>query len=380
MKNFLKKITTHYLFISGVLVHSLVIAVLIFQPLILNKLTSKMINYYYKWQKNQDYNTLTQGYKNTLADEISSVFSPWKAAPKNKIMSQAFEVNDIGYSNIFTAVSSLKAGDELFVSAGIYDTPLIISQNDITITGVGHVIFQRGVAAGKGFILSKGDNLTVNNIECKNIANRDGNGACIRHEGVDLTLNHVFFHNSQEGVLETARQSGVIKIINSRFERLGFNGQAHGIYSNKSSVHIEQSTVKKSIIVSLSSDDSRLIDMSNGGELLVVKSLLGQGPKSVNGQMIGYGLEGMSHQFNTISLIDNVIYLERLGSNYLLALPKDTSSIILIQNNNLVIGEDNSQYTDATNIYFNDRAELGLPLYPNLPKNFCDSWSYCPIN
>ena len=120
--------------------------------------------------------------------------------------------------------------------------------------------------------------------------------------------------------------------------------------------------------------------MSNGGELLVVKSLLGQGPKSVNGQMIGYGLEGMSHQFNTISLIDNVIYLERLGSNYLLALPKDTSSIILIQNNNLVIGEDNSQYTDATNIYFNDRAELGLPLYPNLPKNFCDSWSYCPIN
>ena len=313
-------------------------------------------------------------------------------------MLQAFEVNGIGFSDISTAVSALKTGDELFIAAGTYNTPLTISKNDITITGIGHVVLQRGVTAGKGFILSKGNNLTINNIECRDIAVRDGNGACVRQEGVNLTLRHVFFHSSQEGVLETSRKAGVIKIVNSRFERLGFNGQAHGIYTNKASLYIEQSlfiaaksqghaikvrgkklTVENSIIVSLSSDDSRLIDMPNGGELLVVNSLLGQGPNSVNGQLIGYGLEGMSHQRNTINLIDNVIYLERLGSNYMLALPKDNSLITLTQNNNMIIGEDSSHFTDAANTYFSDRAELGLPLYPKLPKSFCDSWCYCPI-
>jgi len=398
MKKTLKKVTTNYLFISGVMAHILVITVFIFQPFLLKKLVNMASNTYYNWQKSKDYNALTQGKSYTLVDEINAVFSPWKAGLRSKVMSHAFEVNGIGFSNIHAAVTALKVGDELFIAAGSYTTPLIINKSDITITGVGHVIFQRGVAEGKGFILSKGDNLTVNNIECKDIAVRDGNGACIRQEGVNLTLNHVYFHSSQEGVLETAREAGVIKINDSRFERIGFNGQAHGIYTNKASLYVAQSlfiasknqghaikvrgkmlSIEKSIIVSLSSDDSRLIDMPNGGELFVARSLLGQGPNSVNGQMIGYGLEDMSNQRNKISLIDNIIYLERLGSNYLLALPKNKREITLTQQNNLVIGEDNSQYINVENTYFSDRAELGLPLYPRLPKDFCQSWHYCPI-
>lgn len=398
MKVFIKKAITNYLFLSGILIHILVIVLFVMQPFLFNKLTNKVSHYYYSWQKNQDYNTLTQGKNYTLADEIKSVFHPWQAKPQTKVMLQAFEVNGIGFSNISAAVAALKSGDELFIVAGTYNTPLTISKNDITITGIGHVVFQRGVAEGKGFILSKGNNLTINNIECRDIAVRDGNGACVRHEGVTLTLNHVFFHSSQEGVLETSRQAGVIKIVNSRFERLGFNGQAHGIYTNKASLYIEQSLfiaaknqghaikvrgkklkINNSIIVSLSSDDSRLIDMPNGGDLLIANSLLGQGPNSVNGQVIGFGLEGMLYEYNAINLIDNVLYLERLGSNYLLALPKKDSSINLTQHNNMVIGKDNSQYKDVANTYFSDRAEVGLPLYPNLPKSFCDSWNNCPI-
>jgi hypothetical protein len=399
MKSFIKKLITNYLYLSGGVAHILVIAVFLFQPSLLNKLTTKISHYYYTWQKNKNYNVLTQGNKYTLVDEIKSAFAPWQAVPKNKIMLQKFEINGTGFTNISAAVSTLKPGDELLIAEGIYNTPFTINKNDITLTGVGHVVFQRGVASGKGFILSKGNNLTINNIECRDITVRDGNGACVRQEGVNLTLNHVFFHSSQEGVLETASQAGMIRIVNSRFERLGYNGQAHGVYTNKASVYIEQSlfiaaknqghaikvrgkklTIDKSIIVSLSADDSRLIDMSNGGELLVVNSLLGQGPNSVNGQVIGYGLEGMSHQLNTIKLIDNVVYLERLGSNYLLTLPKEERTITLIQKNNRVIGEDNSHYTDPTNTYFSDRIELGLPLYPKLPKSFCNSWRYCPIN
>ena len=398
MKQWIKKITINYLFLSGVLIHILVIFMFLFQPFLLNKLTSKVSNYYYAWQKKQDYHSLTQGHKLTLADDINSVFIPWKAKAPSQIMLHRFEIDGIVFSDMSAAISALKAGDELLISAGNYNTPVIIRKNNITITGVGHVVFQGAAANGKGFIVSQGNNLIINNIECRDITVRDGNGACVRQEGVNLTLNHVYFHSSQQGLLETSAQAGMIKILNSRFDRLGFNGQSHGVYTNKASLYIEESlfaatqnqghaikvrgnklTIKNSIIVSLSSDDSRLIDMPNGGELFVGKSLLAQGPNSVNGQMIGYGLEIMSNQRNKISLIDNIVYLERLGSNYLLALPKNKSSITLTQQNNLVIGEDNSQYTNVENTYFSDRAELGLPPYPYLPKSFCQSLHYCPI-
>jgi hypothetical protein len=398
MKKLIKLITVNYLFLSGVLVHGLIIALFIMQPFFLSKITEKLTSYYYAWQKKQDYSALTQGKLLTLEDEINSVFYPWKADQQSKVLLQAFEVNGVGFSDISSAVSALKAGDELLISAGTYKTPIIISKNNITITGIGHVVFQRGVIEGKGFILNKGNNLTINNIECRDIAVRDGNGACVRHEGLNLTLNNVFLHNSQAGVLETSRSAGVIKIVNSRFERLGHNGQAHGIYTNKAEVQIDNSlfiasknqghaikvrgerlTIENSIILSLSSDDSRLIDMPNGGALVVSNSLLGQGPNSVNGQMIGYGLENISHELNTINLIDNVIYLERLGTNYLLALPKEDHAITLLQGKNIIIGTDNSKYSNIQNTYFRDRAELGLPLYPKLPKSLCDSWHYCPI-
>lgn len=399
MKILNKKVITSYLFLSGVIAHLTVVGIFVFQPFLVGKLTNKAIHQFYSWQKNNEYEALTQGNEQSIQDEISTVFSSWQAKSTVEQISTNFEVNGVGYSTITAANSALQHGDELLIASGTYTTPIVITKNDITIKGLGHVIFNKGIAQGKGFIFSRGDNLTVTNIECKNIINRDGNGACIRQEGVNLTLNNVFFHSSQEGILETAKQAGFIKVYNSRFERLGHNGQAHGIYTNKASLHINKSlfiaaksqghaikvrgqrlSIENSILVSLSADDSRLIDMSNGGELSVVNSLLGQGPNSVNGQVIGYGLEGMHHQNNYIALEDNLIYLERLGSDYLLALPNTDMPISILQNNNIIIGKDQSPYQSDTNIYFINRAEIGLPIYPYLSKNFCIDWQYCPIN
>ncbi|WP_343817340.1 hypothetical protein [Colwellia asteriadis] len=398
MKSIFRKIITNYLFFSGLLAHLVVFGVLLTQPYLIAKVTKKISQEYYSWQKSKDYKALTNGRMQSVADEIDSVLHAWKPQPADQHLTQPFSVNGTEYSDLTSAVSALQHGDELLIAPGTYHTPLVITKHDITITGLGHVIFQKGIAQGKGFILSKGNNLTVNNIECHSISNRDGNGACIRQEGVNLTLKHIFFHGSQEGVLETAKQAGFIKIYQSRFERLGYNGQAHGIYSNKASVYIEESVfvatksqghaikvrgeslvVNASVIASLSADDSRLIDMPNGGELMVKNSLLAQGPNSVNGQVIGYGLEGISHLRNSILMTDNVVYLERLGVNYLLALPKESQAIELTQNKNIVIGKDSSSYVSDSNTYFNDRSELGLPAFPSLPNSFCEQWHYCPI-
>jgi hypothetical protein len=398
MKKLIKKHMKNYLFISGVLAHLFVVVVFLFQPVLLDKLTSKVTSKYYAWQKSKEYKAFTQGGTETISSEIKRVFIDWQAKVSTKKISQNFEVNSIGFTHIQEAVKALQHGDELFIAAGTYNTPIVITKNNITIKGLGHVIFEEGVSHGKGFLLNKGNNLTVVNIECRGINTRDGNGACIRQEGVNLTLDHVYFHSSQEGVLETARQAGVVKILNSRFEGLGHNGQAHGVYTNKAELFIENSlfittknqghalkvrgrnlTINSSILASLSADDSRLIDMPNGGELIVTSSLLAQGPNSVNGQMIGYGFKELLHPENAINLTNNIIYLERLGNNYLLGLPQGQQVPNIIQHNNRVIGEDNSVYHDESNVYFTDRAEIGLPQYPYLPVSFCEQRDDCPI-
>ena len=395
---YLRKVFNYYLFLSGILAHTLLIYFLFFKPIVFSKVTTKLSNTYYEWQKSQAFDELTNGKKTSVAAEINSSLKNWQAKEPTKTLLSSFEVNGVAYHNLKSALTSLKAGDELFISEGTYQEPLIIKEDDITITGVGHVVFQNGTAEGKGLILAKGDNLTVNNIECKGISVRDGNGACVRLEGINLVLNNVYFHNSQQGVLETAKEAGLISIENSRFERLGYAGQAHGLYANKASVQMNQSvfiaakdeghalkvrgqrlTINKSIIASFSSDDSRLIDMPNGGVLRIKNTLLAQGPNSVNGQMIGYGLEGIRHKKNSILLENNLILLERLGVNYLLSLRNNGKGIAIFQEKNLVVGKDESSLSDSNNHYFDNRKELNIPVYPMLPKDFFEGVWECPI-
>ena len=398
MKRPFKLLVVQYLYLSGFIAHLLIFALFVNQPHLFNKITAKLHDTYYAWQKQHDFTVLTKGKTLTISDEIELVFSAWQPQKALKTIANKFEVDGVGFSDVSEAINALSPGDELFIAAGTYNTPIIINQDNITITGLGQVIFEKAVADNKGFVVSKGNNLTINNIECRQIRARDGNGACVRQEGENLTLNHVYFHQSQQGVLETSRNGGVITVNHSRFEQLGFNGRSHGIYTHTASASVFQSlfvatkqqghaikvrgsklTVNESIIVSLSAEDSRLIDMPNGGDLNIASSLLGQGPKSANGQMIGYGLEGISKVKNSINLHDNIIYLERLGINYMLTTPKNIRLSSLRQTNNIVIGSDRSLYKSEYNTYFIDRAELGLPAYPQLPKTYCRYWSYCPI-
>ena len=393
------KLTYKYLFISGIFSHIALLFLFIWQPILASKITSKFVNKYYEYQRNTEYEKLTLGTQLTVHQELSATLTPWLPVPKTSTYKAQFLVNSVPYSDLKSAVRNLKDGDTLFITEGVYRTPITIFKNNVTIKGIGHVIFEKSAARGKGFILSQGDNLTVENIECRFVSVRDGNGACIRLEGVNLTLNHVYFHDAQEGILETSKHPGNIYIYDSRFEQLGFNGQAHGIYTNKANLYIynslvlaskgeghalkvrgENLLVESSIIASLSSRDSRLIDMPNGGRLTVANSILAQGPKSANGQVIGFGLEGITNKVNKIDLIGNIIYLERLGENYLLVKPEGQSSNIAVkQNQNVIIGNDLSNTNEQGNTYFKNRDEVNLPAFPFFPTFFCKETKPCVI-
>lgn len=293
-------------------------------------------------------------------------------------------LDGINYPNLTAAAKQLKDGSHLRLGAGIYQTALNIRQHDVVIEGIGQVVFDGATSDGKGAIVARGDNLTVKNVECRNIAVPSLNGACVRLEGRGLTLDHVYFHSSETGLLETARQHGHIVIRNSRFENLAAGARAHSIYLNSASLHLVDSVIlanrnqhslksrgpltliERSIIASLSAQNSRLIDLSNGGELFVTESILQQGDNAVNNQAIGFGLEGIKHAKNSITLRDNVILLERRQSNVLLH-PGNNSPLLNIHSNVIIGAKDNY----PGNSQLRDRHSAAIRPSPALPNVLC---------
>lgn len=320
----------------------------------------------------------------SLTEEIALSFPAWVANNNPNLPLQGIYIGNHRYESLTQASSMLKNGDTLIIGSGIYTQPIVIRADDISVIGNGHVVIEKTAAEGKGAIITKGDNTTITNIECRNIQVADDNGACIRHEGTNLTLKNVYFHNSEQGVL-TGEKPGSVVIEGSRFEQLGKNGQAHGIYIGGGELIINNSLflaaksegheiksraattrITASTIASLSSIDSRLIDIPNGGVLEIFDSILEQGPNSANQDMIGYELERSTHHINKIDLQNNIIILERNGTNILLNQKnKDTDSVI---KNNIIISDTESEL-EKFNLLIKTRNDAGLQSYPSLPKN-----------
>ncbi|SIS47823.1 hypothetical protein SAMN05421760_1011041 [Neptunomonas antarctica] len=319
----------------------------------------------------------------TLEEEIAENFPTWSFINNPELPLLGIQINDQLYSSLKEAAQALKDGDTLIIGEGLYQEPLVIKANNITVIGNGHVILESTEAEGKGAIITKGSNTRIVNIECRNIQVRDKNGSCVRHEGINLTLQNVYFHNSEQGLL-TGSKPGIVEINDSRFEQLGKNGQAHGVYigggqlkinnslfiAAKSEGHeiksrAELTQINNSIIASFSSLDSRLIDIPDGGVLEIKNSVLEQGPTSENGDMIGYALEKSRHSINKIQLINNIFILERNAGNTLLHQKNSLTDTDI--RNNIIIASQQPELS-GFNLFFKTREEAGLEPYPLLPQ------------
>lgn len=389
MKHTILKTLLYYFAAAGLAGHVLLLVVEVKDPTLRPLLQEKALHFLFGVQSAAA-EQKPPGTAEVKAD-IARAFTPWQPNDKRYPPRQGVWRNGEQYASLTEAVKALQHGDTLHLGAGIYNTAFRVNKNDITITGYGHVVLEKGTVNGKGFILATGTNLTVNNLECRQISVPSKNGACIRLEGAGLTLDNVYFHSSEEGILETAKTVGNIYIANSRFELLGKAGRAHALYLNSANLYFNSSMVlaprgqghgiksrgavtviENSIIAGLSSQDSRLVDISNGGKLTITGSVLQQGPFSANHQAIGYGLEGIKHKENAVNISDNVFILERHGSNVLYK-AHDTAPPARIVSN-MIVGADNS---DSDNFHFDSRKKAGLAKYPLLPALLCDSGQKC---
>lgn len=233
------------------------------------------------------------------------------------------------YAKPCAANAAAKDGDVIEIdAAGDYHGDVCQwSQNGITLRGVnGRAKIDAtgtSISNGKGIWVFYGDTTTVENIEFVGAKVNDGNGAGIRHQGLNLTVRNCSFHDNENGILggplangQNADGQGEVLIELSEFAHNGKgDGQTHNMYlnhyakftlryswSHASNVgHLVKSRALESHVLynRLSDDDSTNvsyeINLPNGGKAFVIGNVIEQGADpngEENGAIVDFGSEG----------------------------------------------------------------------------------------
>lgn len=223
-------------------------------------------------------------------------------------------------------------GDTIVIEAGRYTDCSVWKANNLTIkdAGDGDVVIDGPVCDGKGLFVVQGNNVTVRGITFRGATSPDANGAGIREEGETLTVENSAFLDGQDGILAMTARSGTITIRSSRFEGNGFCTKdnvhcPHGIYIGVALLRVEDSTFrghhgghhiksrsKRTELTGNTIEDgpngssSYLVDIPDGGSLVMRNNVLEKGPKSENPCCaITIGEESVSNPTDEIVLENN---------------------------------------------------------------------------
>src|SRR5690348_4866035 len=105
------------------------------------------------------------------------------------------------YSTLAAAVAAAQSGDDIQVQAGTYTNDFPGHVQNITIEGVGGMVKMVATQQppnGKAMFVTDG-NVTLKNIEVTGVSVADENGAAVRYQSGNLTVDHAYFHDNQEG-------------------------------------------------------------------------------------------------------------------------------------------------------------------------------------
>jgi hypothetical protein len=203
------------------------------------------------------------------------------------------------------AAAAAHAGDTVRIAPGTYYDCAIWKTGSLTIEGTGPgVILTDTVCQGKAIFVVHADNVTVRNIVFTRARAADGNGAGIRAEGVNLTVENSKFVDNQEGILAGDNPTSTIVIRNSEFDRNGtcVSSCAHGIYVGRIALlrvdhshfldtqtahHIKSRAARTEITDNHIEDGpngtaSYLVDVPIGGSLVLSGNTLEKGPNNQN--------------------------------------------------------------------------------------------------
>ena len=203
------------------------------------------------------------------------------------------------------AVARAHDGDTIQIEPGTYIDCAIIKQNNLTIEGVGpNVVMTDKPCRGKGLLITNGDNITIRNLTLQRARVPDQNGAGIRAQGGNLTIENSRFLDNENGILSAPNPKAVIHIVGSEFVGNGKCAAncAHAIYVNSIAIldvehsrffdthagHSIRSRAAKTVVIGNDIEDgpdgtsSYAVDAPNGGTVLVEGNKIEKGPHPQN--------------------------------------------------------------------------------------------------
>ncbi len=227
------------------------------------------------------------------------------------------------------AAAIAATGDRVEIDPGVYEDCAVWRADHLTISGAGPgVVIENRICQGKAIFVTDGADITIAGLTLRHARAPERNGAGIRAEGGDLTLRAMRFIDNENGILAAPMPHATIRIEDSMFADNGVCAPvcAHGIYVNdlaKLSIlgsrffethdghHIKSRARATELIGNTITDGqhgtaSYLVDLPNGGALLMRGNTLEKGPKTENtGTAIAIGEEGVTHPDGAITLTGN---------------------------------------------------------------------------
>ena len=247
-------------------------------------------------------------------------------------------------------MSRVGNGDTVEIDSGLYVKDVGVWNADSLVlrcsSGYAHLDAQDTAAQRKGIWVINGQHTYVEGIEFSGCAidSADGqNGAGIRLQsnspGFYFECRRCYFHDNQEGILTGNDTTAVFLIEACEFDHNGVEtganaGYQHNIYIG----HSRQATIKfcyfhrsiigheiktrsstnyilyNKIVDGPDGDGSRDIDIPNGGLAYVIGNSIEKGPKTVNSNVIEYGLEEIINPDSEFYFVNNTVVTNRHSS------------------------------------------------------------------
>lgn len=268
---------------------------------------------------------------------------------------------DKKYLTPCAALKVAQDGDTILVDSGVYKGDVCAFwQNNLTVRGIGktrpHIEADGKIAEDRGIWVFHGRNFTVENMEFSgaHIEPRY-NGSGLGAKGTNWTVRNCYFHDNQDGILESNIQHSHILIEYSEFARNGAgDGQSHNLYIGTTASLIFRFNYSHDALVGhllktraavnyilynrlsgQNGTDSYEINVPNGGTTYVIGNLIEQGPNSQNPAMLDYLSEGIepANAGNDLYVINNTFVNDKPNSGPFIQIGSQDESPALIQNN-----------------------------------------------
>jgi hypothetical protein len=240
------------------------------------------------------------------------------------------------------AAAAARDGDTILIAPGRYSDCAVWRAARLTIAaaGPGPVEITGPVCEGKALFVIAGNAAVVEGITFRGAAGPSGNGAGIRAEGGDLVVRRSRFEGNESALLTRVDMAGShVTIEDSVFAGNGAMRGAvcsgHGLYANQLASlvirrsrfeatrgchHVKSRAARTEITDSVITDEdgegsSYLVDIPNGGDLLLADNRLVKGPRSANRRTaVMIGAEGVRWPTNSIVIRGNR-FENRLGAH-----------------------------------------------------------------